>query len=310
MAEQYIQLFNTVGKSLNDVDDLLIFYSDVYSHVDSSFRDLLQDRMASIFKTHVKTEVLDKSKHKQLKDKPKSLFGGDADIRSNIKAATKEDAYLNKAVERKSYKPRNTGSGSSSHRRRSRSRSRDRRDRSGEKNSFHPKSGTGGGGSRGGGSKRKYNGKGGGGGGAKKGKYDKDKKGNPSPTSFSAIWSSFLSPMVILMVTNLGLTVGDLPSLDSRPIGGRIRDYFDNWKIVCSNKWVLSVVKDGYNIPVKTVPNQRKVPSNPPASGSAHDVLVKEANDLKLKSAVIPVHSCAYTSPFQNLAKSMPGGQF
>ena len=295
VAKHYTDLFKSLGNSLNDVDDLLIFYSDLYSHVDSSFRDLLRDRMASIFKSHVKTEVLDRSKHKKLKGDVKGLYGGDAGIRSNIKAATKEDAYLNKAVERKNYKPRSTGS--SSYRRRSRSRSRDRRDSqsvAGNSRQPHPRSGTsgGGGGGRSSAPKRKYNSKGGGSG-AKKGKYDKDKKGNPSPTTFPTIWSSFISPMVIMMVTSLGLTVSDLPSLDLRPIGGRIRYYLDNWKIVCSNKWVLSVIKDGYKIPVKTPPRQSRVPSNPPAFGSAHDVLVKEALDLKLKSAVIPVHSCA-----------------
>ena len=184
MTKQYMQLFNAVGRSLNDIDDLLIFYTDVYSHVDASFRDLLRDRMASIFKSHVKTEILDKSKPMKLKNKPTALFGGDADIRNNIKAATKEDAYMSKAVEKKAYKPRNSGgSASSSYRHRSRSRSRDRRDRREEKSSYNPKSGRGdgGGGSRGGASKRKYNNSKGRGGNFKKGKYDNNKKGNPFP---------------------------------------------------------------------------------------------------------------------------------
>ena len=43
VSKNYIELFKTVGNSLNDVDDLLIFYTDLYSHVDSSLRDLLRD---------------------------------------------------------------------------------------------------------------------------------------------------------------------------------------------------------------------------------------------------------------------------
>ena len=49
----------------------------LYSHCDSSFRELLRDRLASVFKKDVKTEVLDQSSSRSLKDEiPRGVLGG------------------------------------------------------------------------------------------------------------------------------------------------------------------------------------------------------------------------------------------
>lgn len=269
-----------------------VLFQDLYSHVDAALRDLLRDRMATLFKTPVKNEILNASKHKNLKKKPKGLYGGDDGIRSSIKSAVKQDTYIAKAVTKPSYPKSKSGySVGSSSRRRSRSRSRDRggnrNDERKSKGFSHSNKS----------SKRKSFSKGGSskdssrGGVSKKPRYDKDKKGT-MPTCFNSVWSSFISPMAVLMVTTLGLTVDNIPALESEPIGGRIRKCLDNWKIVCSNNWVIKVIEDGYKIPLKSQPHQRSVPQNPQVSASAFDVLVQEAESLKAKCAVIPVHSC------------------
>ena len=129
---------------------------------------------------------------------------------------------------------------------------------------------------------------GGGGGRSSSGKSDKkshNKKGT-IPTSFSEAWYTYLSPLAILMVTAVGLVVETIPSIHEIPLGGRLRVCIENWKKIVSNDWVLNVVEFGYSIPLKHLPLQNKIPRNPPTTGEAHQVLVKEALDLKAKAAV------------------------
>ena len=89
-----------------------------------------------------------------------------------------------------------------------------------------------------------------------------------------------------MLITAIGLVTDNIPRLNLLPVGGRLRYCLDNWKQICSNNWVVSVIRDGYKIPMKWIPRQFKIPSNPPASDKAYDVLVQEAIDLKTKLAV------------------------
>ena len=217
--------------------------------------------------------------------------------------STKKDSILKKAVlPRKRYTEKRE-SGSSSGRRRSRSRS------SSPRRSKNDNKSKGSGSSSKGSSNysRKRNSGGGGkstgdyGSKAKKSKSDSSKKKGNFDSSISTLpsiidscistWPSFLTAKAIMMVTTLGLIMNKIPSLDNIPIGGRISQFLNNWRIVCKNEWVLRVVEYGYRIPVKTVPWQRKCPRNPPATGSAYDVLVNEASQLKIKQAVKAVLS-------------------
>ena len=120
---------------------------------------------------------------------------------------------------------------------------------------------------------------------SKKSRSDKPKSGN-IPTCFHTAWNNYISPSILLLLTSLGLVVDIIPKLDSMPLGGRLRHCYDNWTKVCGSNWVLSVIRRGYRIPLIQLPNQRKIPKNPTAFGSAHDVLVKEASDLKSKCAI------------------------
>ena len=86
------------------------------------------------------------------------------------------------------------------------------------------------------------------------------------------------------MLTSLGFVLDS--TLETIPLGGRIKHFIDNWRLVTSNDWVLNVVNNGYQIPLKTLPHQSTYPVNPPAKGNAFDVLVSEAEALLSKKAV------------------------
>ena len=125
---------------------------------------------------------------------------------------------------------------------------------------------------------------------AKRSKADTSKKKGMISSCISS-WPSFFTSKAIMLVTALGLVIDHIPTLDNIPIGGRLSQFLNNWHVVCTNDWVLSVVEKGYTIPLKSAPNQKKYPTNPPSSGNAYEVLVHEANQLKLKNAVISVAS-------------------
>ena len=116
------------------------------------------------------------------------------------------------------------------------------------------------------------------------------KKGTLPSTSDN--FYAFLSNEAIQKVQAVGICTDDIHNVDNIPIGNRLQLFYDNWtKIECS-EWVLSVVKDGYKMPLKHKPNQQKIPANPEATGSALDVLINEADDLLTKNAVSVVEPC------------------
>ena len=50
----------------------------MYSHCDSSFRELMRDKLASLFRKEIKEEVIGQSSSKKMKDEaPRGVFGGD-----------------------------------------------------------------------------------------------------------------------------------------------------------------------------------------------------------------------------------------
>ena len=78
-ANKYLNLFEHVAESLTSIDDQMIFYLDLYSHADGLIRDLLRDKLASLFKLDIKSEVIKDSDSKTLakkKETPKGIFGG------------------------------------------------------------------------------------------------------------------------------------------------------------------------------------------------------------------------------------------
>ena len=51
-------MFETFSQKLNDMNDFLAFYCDLYGHVDASFRDLIRDKLANCFKSELRPELL------------------------------------------------------------------------------------------------------------------------------------------------------------------------------------------------------------------------------------------------------------
>ena len=114
------------------------------------------------------------------------------------------------------------------------------------------------------------------------------------------------------MVKAVGLNFDNLSMVDKLPIGGRLSKFYDNWlKLNCAD-WVLSVVKEGYKIPLRSIPHQKKIPTNPKVVDKAHEVLVNEANDLLTKEAVTIVEPCEgqYVSSYFAVPKPRRVDQF
>ena len=209
-------------------------------------------------------------------------ISGDKQFQSVLNDCTKQNAALKKVIApqyKKWYKKdRRFSPDRRDPKRSDHSRGSDHHSRDGRSGSGHDL-------------KRKHSGEGGSGSGknypskAKKSKPSSSKKkGMSSPLSDP--FYSFLDMEAINMVKAVGLCVDKLSDVDKLPIGGRISLFYDNWlKLSCAD-WILSVVKDGYKIPIKSLPHQLKVPSNPKVVDNAHKVLIDEANGLLLKEAV------------------------
>ena len=76
VGKSFMELLNSHFEFLSSTEDLLIFYSDLYSHCDGSLRELIRKKVASLFKQDVKSDVLLQSSNKKLDEKPSGLFGG------------------------------------------------------------------------------------------------------------------------------------------------------------------------------------------------------------------------------------------
>ena len=61
IVQNFMHLYNSQATALTGFDDNLMFYRNLYSHADASLKDLMRDKMASLFKPDVKSEILAKS---------------------------------------------------------------------------------------------------------------------------------------------------------------------------------------------------------------------------------------------------------
>ena len=67
--------------------------------MDSGFRELIRERFASLFKKDIKSEVIEQSSARKMKDeKAQGIFGGDKRMRSVLSNATKSSSILKNAV--------------------------------------------------------------------------------------------------------------------------------------------------------------------------------------------------------------------
>ena len=77
----FIHLFKKFSSFLNNMDDKEIFYTDLYSHADAGVRELQRERMATLFKSNIRDDILNESSSKKKEDEhkkdPEGLFGGD-----------------------------------------------------------------------------------------------------------------------------------------------------------------------------------------------------------------------------------------
>ena len=94
--------------------------------MDSGFRELIRERFATLFKKDIKSEVIEQTSSRKMKDeKAQGIFGGDKRMRSVLSNATKSSSILKNAVVPKRV-PRKDRDDDSSPERRARSRSPDK----------------------------------------------------------------------------------------------------------------------------------------------------------------------------------------
>ena len=140
VSGKLVDLYEMFSKSLNASDDLLIFYFDLLSHIDATLRELIRDKVASLFKKDIKSEVLSQSSSRKNKEENNvGYFGGDKKMKFVLSDATKKSTILDKAVvpPRKAKNPKDSKHSPNSHprsRSRSRSRSPDQNKDSGSRN--------------------------------------------------------------------------------------------------------------------------------------------------------------------------------
>ena len=122
-GDKFYAFFFSVAQAVNDLDDG--FYVDLYGHVDATktmdFRELLRSKMATLYKSEFRTDVLGRDRHGTMRYKPLGLLGGAEKIRSVLGEATKQDELLKKTLVKRSRKQK---SGPSRRDARSRYRSR------------------------------------------------------------------------------------------------------------------------------------------------------------------------------------------
>ena len=77
VADQFMSLYDVTAAHLNDAESLLTFYTNLYGHIDGTFRDLIRNRVASLFRADIKADVLELTSSKKMKDeKATGYFGG------------------------------------------------------------------------------------------------------------------------------------------------------------------------------------------------------------------------------------------
>ena len=77
VVSMFVEMFTLFSTYINSVEDYLQFYTQIYSHCDATIRNLIRNKVASLFKDNVKSDILEQSgQKKMLEEKPSGLFGG------------------------------------------------------------------------------------------------------------------------------------------------------------------------------------------------------------------------------------------
>ena len=77
VVTMFVEMFTLFSTYINSVEDYLQFYTQLYSHCDATIRNLIRNKVASLFKDNVKSDILEESGQKKMKEeKPSGLFGG------------------------------------------------------------------------------------------------------------------------------------------------------------------------------------------------------------------------------------------
>ena len=77
VVSMFVEMFTLFSTYINSVEDYLQFYTQIYSHCDATIRNLIRNKVASLFKDNVKSDILEQSGQKKMKEeKPSGLFGG------------------------------------------------------------------------------------------------------------------------------------------------------------------------------------------------------------------------------------------
>ena len=77
VVSMFVEMFTLFSTYINSVEDYLQFYTQLYSHCDATIRNLIRNKVASLFKDNVKSDILEQSGQKKMKEeKPSGLFGG------------------------------------------------------------------------------------------------------------------------------------------------------------------------------------------------------------------------------------------
>ena len=74
MGKKMVFLYSSISDALNNMEDLLIFHFDLWSHCDASMKELLRSKLAALFKNDVRDEILSSLNSKF--DKDGGIFGG------------------------------------------------------------------------------------------------------------------------------------------------------------------------------------------------------------------------------------------
>ena len=306
-----VKLFDISAAHVARMDDCLNLFFDMYGHVDGCLADLVRTKVASLFKSEVRSSLLSSVREddtaRQATDNA-GLMGGELKIKSSIGDAVKVDEILSKALARKetpSARGRSRWSRgdkvdfsrkrkrSASPRYRNRSRSRDGKPSGSSPSVIFSLSSV-----SEGQRKKKTKRQRGKGSGASRGKGRTSKPGAKEPSSrseyftpdsfSSALASGFFSSEAKALISSKGFQFESISILSQLHLGGRIRFARPAWRQATNNPWVHRVLEHGYLCPFKHEVRQTRVPASPSMPQDAKDVLAAEMEMLLSKQAVAP----------------------
>ena len=80
VLKQFVEMFNLFATYINSAKDYLQFYTQIYSYCDATnatIRNLIQNKVASLYKDDIKSDILEQSTQKKMnKEKSSGLLGG------------------------------------------------------------------------------------------------------------------------------------------------------------------------------------------------------------------------------------------